>query len=83
MTFEYIVTFAVLLTNVANFPQIYKIIKSKSAKDLSISTFCMWTIITLILSVHAIKINDIYFIISNVGMFIINSIILMLTIKYR
>lgn len=81
--FEYLVLAAVLLCNIANVPQIYKIIKTKSAKDLSIVTFYMWGIITFILSIHAIQINDIYFVISNMGMFIINLIIVILILKYR
>lgn len=80
--FEYIVTFAVLLTAVANFPQIYKVIKTKSAGDLSLLTFCMWTFITSVLFIHAIKIGDIYFTLQNLGMTIINIIIIALILKY-
>lgn len=81
--FEYLVSIATIATFFANFPQIYQIIKTKSAKDLSVLTFLIWGIITFILSIHAIRIDDIYFIISNIGMFIINSIILVLIFKYR
>lgn len=80
--FEYIVTFAVLLTTVANFPQIYKVIKSKSAGDLSLLTFCIWTFITSVLFIYAIKIGDIYFTLQNLGTTIINIIIIALILKY-
>jgi len=80
--FEYIVWFAAVLSNVANFPAMYKIIKTKKAKDFSIITSYIWVFITLILSIHAIRIGDIYFIISNVGMFIVNLAMTILIIKY-
>lgn len=81
--FEYIVSAAVLLSNIANFPQIYKIIKNKKASDLSLSTFIMWSAITLVMMIHAFSINDIFFIVSQVGQFLINVLITILIIKYR
>ncbi len=81
--FEYIVSAAVLLSNVANFPQIYKIIKNKKASDLSLSTFIMWSAITLVMAIHAFSINDVYFIVSQVGQFLINVLITILILKYR
>lgn len=81
--FEYIVSFAIFLTYIANFPQIYKIIKTKSAKDLSRSTFFMWAFVTFVMSIHAIEINDISFMLTNIGMFVINAVIIGLTYKYR
>lgn len=81
--FEYIVSAAVLLSNVANFPQIYKIIKNKKASDLSLSTFITWSAITLVMAIHAFSINDVYFIVSQVGQFLINVLITILILKYR
>ncbi len=83
MIFEYIVSFAVLLSNVANFPQIYKILKNKKASDLSLPTFIMWSSITLILAIHAVSINDIPFIVSQFGQFLVNVLITVLILKYR
>lgn len=80
--FEYIVTAAVLGSNIANFPAIYKIIKTKRAKDLSMLSSILWLIITFILTLHAVNIGDIYFILSNAGMFVINLIMLILIKKY-
>lgn len=80
--FEWLVTAAVLGSNVANFPAIYKILKTKRAKDLSIISTYLWVIITFILTIHAINIGDIYFILSNAGMFVINLIMLILIKKY-
>jgi len=80
--FEYIVTAAVLGSNVANFPAIYKILRTKRAKDLSSLSSILWLIITFILTIHAINIGDIYFILSNAGMFVINLIMLILIKKY-
>ena len=80
--FEYIVTAAVLGSNIANFPAIYKIIKTKRAKDLSMLSSILWLIITFILTLHAVNIGDIYFILSNSGMFVINLIMLLLIRKY-
>jgi len=80
---EIFVTFAVLMSNIANFPQIWQMIKTKSAKDLNIITNISWVLITFIMALHAIEINDIYFIISGIGQCIINIVIFMLIIKYR
>jgi len=80
--FESLVTLAVLGSNVANFPAIYKILKTKRAKDLSMLSSILWLIITFILTIHAINIGDIYFILSNAGMFVINLIMLILIKKY-
>jgi uncharacterized protein with PQ loop repeat len=80
--FEYLVSVAVLGSNVANFPAIYKILRTKRAQDLSIITSYMWLFITLILTIYAINIGDIYFILSNAGMFIVNLIMTILIIKY-
>lgn len=83
MIFEYIVSFAVLLSNVANFPQIYKIVKNRKASDLSLPTFIMWSFITLVLAIHAVSISDIYFIVSQFGQFLVNVLITVLILKYR
>jgi len=80
--FEYLVPLAVFGSFVANFPAIYKILKTKKAKDLSLLTSSLWVLITLIFTIHGMEINDIYFVISNFVMFIINVIIVILIWKY-
>lgn len=82
MTFEYFVSLATFGCFVANFPAIYKILKTKRAKDLSLLTSCLWMLITLTFTIYAIRINDMYFLISNFVMFIINGIIVILILKY-
>ncbi len=80
--FEYLVSLAVFGSFVANFPAIYKILKTKKAKDLSLLTSSLWVLITLIFTIHGMEIDDIYFTISNLVMFIINVIIVILIWKY-
>lgn len=80
--FEYLVSLATIACLFANFPAIYKILKTKQAKDLSLLTYIIWSAIELILSIYAIQIWDIYFMISCIGLLIINIIIVILIVKY-
>lgn len=80
--FQYLVSLATIACLFANFPQIYKVLKTKCAKDLSIWTSIIWTLIELILSIYAIQIWDIYFMTSCIGLLIINFMMIILIVKY-
>ncbi len=80
--FEYLVSIATFACLFANFPAIYKILKTKSAKDLSMCSYIIWTLIELILSIYSIQIWDIYFMVSCIGLLIINFIMVILILKY-
>ena len=57
--------FAALLTTIANFPQTYKIIKTKSTKDISVMTYLILTIGCGLWLVYGILKSDIPLIIAN------------------
>lgn len=48
-----------IINGFANFPQIYKIYKTKSAKDISIITYIILTIGTIIWILYGIEIKNI------------------------
>ena len=47
-----------IINGFANFPQIYKIFKTKSARDLSLSTYITLTIGTIIWVLYGIEIKN-------------------------
>lgn len=79
---EILVSLATIACLFANFPQIYKVLKTKCARDLSMSSYIIWTLIELVLSIYAIQIFDIYFMINTMGLFMINILIVLLILKY-
>lgn len=56
---------AAILTTAANFPQTYKIIKTKSTKDISFTTYIFLTIGCGLWVIYGILNNDIPLIIAN------------------
>ncbi|MES2544269.1 MAG: SemiSWEET transporter [Bacteroidota bacterium] len=56
---------AAALTTIANFPQTYKIIKTKSTKDISFTTYTFLTIGCSLWVIYGILNNDIPLIIAN------------------
>lgn len=83
MIFQYFLWIAMVLQYLANIPLIYRIIKTKSAKDLSLLTCIIWAYVTLIMFIYAYTINDIYFMFGQLGQAIINLVILILVLKWR
>ena len=49
----------------ANFPQIYKIFKRKSAKDIAVSTYLILTVGTIIWILYGIEIKNIPILVMN------------------
>lgn len=56
---------AALATTVANFPQTYRIIKTKSTKDISVTTYILLTLGCGMWLIYAILNNDIPLLIAN------------------
>jgi len=70
MTFSYI-------------PQIIKILKTKSASDLSFITIMIWIIFMGIMAIHAYTVNDVPFMISQGGQVVMLLFVLCLMIRYK
>ena len=80
--YYYIGLFASIFGLTQQLPQIYKIIKTKSAKDLSYGTIFLITINQIFWIIYAISINNTVYTINAAGHFIIDIIELILKIYY-
>ena len=80
--YYYIGLFASIFGLTQQLPQIYKIIKTKSAKDLSYGTIFLITINQVFWFIYAVSINNTVYTINATGHFIIDIIELMLKIYY-
>jgi MtN3 and saliva related transmembrane protein len=69
---------AALATTIANFPQTYRIIKTKSTKDISVGTYILLTLGCGMWLIYAILKNDIPLLIANAISTTICTIILIL-----
>jgi len=65
------------------FPQAYKIYKAKSAKNISILTFAIFSLGSLFWLLHGIAIDDVPLVISSIPGTIGSWLVLFLSIKYR
>ncbi len=65
------------------FPQAYKIYKSKSAENISIFTFSIFSVGTLLWTVYGFSINDITLILAFIPGVIGSWLILFLTFRYK
>ncbi len=83
MIFDYLPYIAAIVMTVSYIPQIIKIFKTKSAGDLSFTTWCTWIIFMGIMAIHAYIISDIPFLISQGGQVIMLVFVLYLMIKYK
>lgn len=83
MIFDYLLYIASLMMVISYVPQIIKIIKTKSAGDLSFVTWCTWIIFMGIMAIHAYIIHDIPFLISQGGQVLMLIFVLYLMLKYR
>lgn len=74
---------AAVLTTLAFLPQVIKVWKLKETRDLSLSTFLMFTLGVLLWLVYGIVKKDIAIIIANALTFILALVILGFKIKYK
>jgi len=71
------------LTTISLLPQVIKIWKSKSAKDISAGMFYTFCLGILLWVFYGISINALPVIITNIITFILAFLVLVLKIKYR
>jgi MtN3 and saliva related transmembrane protein len=74
---------AAALTVIAFFPQLMKVWKTKSTKDVSLSTFSIFCAAVSLWVVYGILMEDLPIMISNFLVFIQAFIILILKVKYK
>lgn len=82
MIFQYFLWLALALQYFANIPLIYKIVKTRSAKDLSLASCVIWAYVTFTMLIYAWQIKDMYFMLGQLGQTLINLIILILVLKW-
>lgn len=71
------------LTTIAFLPQVIKIYKTKNTKDLSIATFCIFSLGVLLWLVYGLMLKELPIIIANSITFILILLIVMMKFKYR
>jgi len=74
---------AAAITTISLFPQLVKIWKTKSAKDISMETFLLFCFGVLLWFIYGLLLNDLPMIIANSLGFIQGLIILFFKIKYK
>jgi len=80
---EIIVTSIGVLMSVGYYPQAYKIYKNKSAKDISVPTYIIFSIGTFVWTMYGFYLNDLPIILSFVIGVVGSWIVLGLTLYYR
>lgn len=83
LIFDYLLYIAAFVMIFSYIPQIIKIIKTKSASDLSFFTWCTWVVFMSIMAYHSYVINDVAFMISQGGQIIMLIIVLSLMVIYK
>jgi MtN3 and saliva related transmembrane protein len=83
MPVEIIGGIAGFLCTVSFLPQVIKIIRSKNAKDISLSTFIIFASGVFIWVIYGLLINDLPVIMTNVVIFILAMLIVFMKIKYK
>lgn len=58
MSFEIVVTILGIMMSMAYFPQAFKIWKNKSSKDVSITSYVVFSLGTLVWTIYGIHVND-------------------------
>jgi MtN3 and saliva related transmembrane protein len=74
---------AAALVVIAFFPQLWKVLKTKSTKDISLGMFSIFCVGVFLWFVYGILINDPSVIIANLLIFIQALVILVLKVKYK
>jgi len=81
--FNLIVSIFGVLMSLAHFPQAYKIIKTKSAKDVSLITYLIFTIGAYVWLIYGFVINELPVILSFIIATIGTTFVLVLKLKYK
>lgn len=74
---------ASILTAVCMLPQLIRIMRNKCANDISYMMLCVLIAGVGLWAVYGVLKDDLFIIASNAFSFVVNSIILVLSIKYR
>lgn len=69
-------------TYVSYLPQLYKLIKTKKAEDLSITSWILWMISSLANLIYSVLLGRFELIVASVSEFILISAVLFLTVYY-
>lgn len=72
-----------ICTYVSYIPQIVKLIRTKSAEDLSVASWILWTLRSLSNAVYSIILSRSELIIASVSELLLIVVVLMLSIKYQ
>lgn len=72
-----------ILTTISVFPQIYVLLKKKSAKDLSISTYIVLTTGQLLWVVYGVLISNTQLLITNIISTLLSIIVIVLGVFFR
>jgi MtN3 and saliva related transmembrane protein len=72
-----------ILMSAAHFPQALKILKTKSAKDISLVTYSIFTLGAYVWLVYGFVINELPIILSFVIAVIGTTLVLLLAVKFR
>ena len=81
--FQLIGFFAAFCTTIAFLPQVIKVYKTRSTKDISLSMFLIFTTGVLCWLIYGVLIVDLPIIIANIVTLILSLIILAFKIKYK
>jgi len=80
---EIIVTSIGVLMSIGYYPQAYKIYKNKSAKDISVPTYIIFSVGTFVWTMYGLYLNDLPIILSFVIGVIGSWSVLVLALYYR
>jgi len=83
MILEFLTTIMGILMSLAYFPQAYKMFRNKSAKNISIISYCIFALGTTLWFVYGITISSWVIILSFVPGVIGSWLVLILTLIYR
>ncbi|MFC1720916.1 SemiSWEET family sugar transporter [Patescibacteria group bacterium] len=83
MHLEIFVTFMGVLMSVGYFPQAYKIWKTKSARDVSLFTYGIFSVGTFVWTLYGVYINDLPIILSFIVGIIGSWLVLGLSLYYK
>lgn len=74
---------AALFTTISLFPQLYRVVKTKSTKDISTHMFLLFSGGVFLWFIYGLFIHDYPIIIANSIAFVVASAILFLKLKYK
>ena len=83
MNYQIIGLLAAILTTSAFLPQVIRVVKTHSTKDISLAMFIIFCIGILLWLIYGIMIKDVPVIIANAATFILAGVILFYKLKFK